>query len=73
MRAPSRLLLSSASLCAPRHRQGDAEGNVESNLVVAFMRDFVRVWARNGDIKRVRVFFPVRVLAPHAGARCKQA
>jgi hypothetical protein len=44
---------------------------VESNLVVAFMRDFVRVFARNGDIKRVRVFFPVRshalAQAPHVG------
>ena len=47
---------------------------MESNLVVAFMRDFVRVWQRDASIvKRLRVFFPVRALlaaqcASHADA-----
>ena len=34
---------------------------MESNLVVAFMRDFVRVWQRRGALARLRVFFPDKV------------
>jgi hypothetical protein len=36
---------------------------VESNLIVGFLRDFVRVWQRDGSIKRLRVFFPARTCA----------
>lgn len=34
---------------------------MESNLVVAFLRDFVRVWQRRGTLARLRVFFPDKV------------
>ena len=34
---------------------------MESNLVVAFLRDFVRVWQRRGALARLRVFFPDKV------------